>query len=296
VELRQLRYFVAVAEELHFRRAAARLHMSQPPLSQQISQLERELGVRLLARTRRRVELTPAGEAFLRDARAVLEDLDGAVATARRIDAGQTGRLRISFVGSALVSMLPVVVQRFRAARPQVEVQLRERSTVEQVAAVTRGAVDVGLVLLPVDDAGLRTELLLRGRAVAALPAGHPLARLRRVPLGRLAAEPFVLFPRAQAPGFHDRLITSLTATGSPPRVVQEAAEMQTIVGLVATGIGVSLVPGPVEQLAMQGVVYRPVTGGPSVELAAITRETDDSPIVEAFLSLAREVRDGTAA
>jgi DNA-binding transcriptional LysR family regulator len=295
MELRQLRYYVAVAEELHFRRAAARLHMSQPPLSQQIRQLEEELGCLLLSRTRRRVELTPAGEAFLRDARAILAELDGAVATARRIDAGQTGRLRIGFVGSALVSLLPGIVQRFRAARPNVEVELRERSTIEQVDGLTRGLVDVGLVPLPVEEDGLHAEILLRERTIAALPAGHPLARLGRVPLARLAAEPFVMFPRAQAPGFHDRLIASLTATGSPPRIVQNAAEMQTIVGLVATGIGVSLVPASVEHLALQGVAYRPVTGGPVVELAAITRAAEDSPVVHAFLELARELRDGGA-
>jgi DNA-binding transcriptional LysR family regulator len=295
MELRQLRYYVAVAEELHFRRAAARLHMSQPPLSQQIRQLEEELGCLLLARTRRRVELTPAGEAFLRDARAILAELDGAVATARRIDAGQSGRLRIGFVGSALVSLLPGIVQRFRAARPNVEVELRERSTIEQVDGLARGLVDVGLVPLPVEEDDLHAEVLLRERTIAALPAGHPLARLRRVPLGRLAAEPFVMFPRAQAPGFHDRLIASLTATGSPPRIVQNATEMQTIVGLVATGIGVSLVPASVEHLALQGVAYRPVTGGPVVELAAITRSTEDSPVVHAFLELARELRDGDA-
>jgi len=287
---------VAVAEELHFRRAAARLHMSQPPLSQQIRLLEEELGCRLLVRTRRRVELTPAGEAFLRDARIVLADLDAAVATARRIDAGQTGRLRISFVGSALVSLLPGIVQRFRDARPDVEVQLRERSTVEQVDALAGGAVDVGLLPLPIDETGLRVEALMRERMIAALPAGHPLARLRRISLARLAHEPFVLFPRAQAPGFHDRIITSLTATGSPPRVVQEAAEMQTIVGLVATGIGVSLVPASVEHLALQGVAYRPVTGGPSVDLAAVTRADEESPVVAAFLAIAREAREGTAA
>jgi DNA-binding transcriptional LysR family regulator len=291
MELRQLRYFVAVAEELHFRRAAARLHMSQPPLSQQIRQLEEELGCRLLARTRRRVELTPAGESFLRDAQTILAELDSAVATARRIDSGQTGRLRIGFVGSALVSFLPGIVQRFRAARPNVEIELRERSTIEQVDGLAAGLVDVGLVPLPVEEGDLHAEILLREQAVAALPAGHPLAALRRVPLERLATEPFVMFPRAQAPGFHDRLLAGLAATGTPPRIVQNAAEMQTIVGLVATGIGVSLVPASVAHLALQGVAYRPVTSGPMVELAAITRRTEESPVVHAFLELARELR-----
>ncbi len=179
MELRQLRYFVAVAEELHFRRAAERLHISQPPLSQQIRALEDELGFALLIRTRRRVQLTPAGEAFLRDARVLLGELDGAVATARRIDAGQTGRLRVGFVGSALLSIVPGTVERFRASRPGVAIELRERSTVDQLRAVAAGLVDVGLVRPPIDDeGGLRAETVLRERTVAALPTGHPLAAL----------------------------------------------------------------------------------------------------------------------
>src|SRR5580700_1613600 len=196
MELRQLRYFIAVAEELHFRRAAERLHMSQPPLSQQIRALEDELGFTLLTRTRRRVELTPAGEAFLRAARALLSELDGAVATARRIDAGQTGRLRVGFVGSALLSIVPGTVERFRSSRPGVAIELRERSTVDQLRAVAAGVIDVGLVRPPIEDeAGLRAETVLRERTVAALPVGHPLAALQRVPMRRLAAEPLVLFP-----------------------------------------------------------------------------------------------------
>ena len=286
MELRQLRYFVAVAEELHFRRAAERLHMSQPPLSQQIRALEDELGFELLIRTRRRVELTPAGAAFLRDARALLGELEGAVATARRIDAGQTGRLRIGFVGSALLSIVPGTVERFRASRPGVAIELRERSTVDQLRAVAAGVVDVGLVRPPIeDDRGLRAETVLRERTVAALPAAHPLATLTRVPLRRLAAEPHVLFPRDQAPGFHDLLIGSLAGTGAGPRVIQYAPEMLTIIGLVAAGTGVSLVPASVSRLALDGVTYRPVTGAPRSELVAITRAGDDSALVRAFVA-----------
>jgi DNA-binding transcriptional LysR family regulator len=289
MELRQLRYFIAVGEELHFRRAAARLHISQPPLSQQIRQLEDELGYRLLARTRRRVELTAAGEAFLRDARALLGELDGAVATARRIDAGQSGRLRINFVGSALLSIVPGIVQRFRAARPGVEIELRERSTVEQLRAVSAGVVDVGLVRPPIEeDETVRAEVVMRERTLAALPIDHPLAELRRVPLSRLAAEPFVLFPRAQAPGFHDLLIRSVAATGAAPRIVQYAPEMLTIIGLVAAGIGISLVPASVQRLVLEGVTYRPVSGAPRAELTAITRAQDDSQLVRAFIAQAK--------
>jgi DNA-binding transcriptional LysR family regulator len=285
VELRQLQYFVAVAEELHFRRAAARLHVSQPPLSHQIQQLESELGCRLLSRTRRRVELTPAGEVFLHDARRLLTELDGAVAAARRIGAGQTGRLRINFVGSALLSILPLAVQRFRAARPAVEIELRERPSAEQLRAVAGGAVDAGLVRPPIELTDeLCARVVLRERSVAALPAEHPLARLRRVPLPRLAAEPLVLFPRSQAPGFHDLLVASLTTSGRMPQVVQYAPEMTTIIGLVAAGIGVSLVPESVARLGLEGVVYRPVAGAPGSELVAVTRAGEPAPLVEAFI------------
>jgi DNA-binding transcriptional LysR family regulator len=293
VELRQLRYFVAVAEELHFRRAAARLHVSQPPLSQQIRALEAEMGCTLLARTRRRVELTPSGAAFLRDARALLADLGGAVATARAIAAGQTGRLRVGFVGSALLSVVPGIVHRFREARPGVEVELRERPTVEGLRGVLDGTVDVGLVRAPIEDAAeLRCVSVLRERTVAALPANHELARLRRIPLRRLAAEPLVLFPRDQAPGFHDLLMRSLAASGVHPHVVQYAPETLTIVGLVAAGIGVSLGAESVARLALDGVTYRPVIGAPDAELLAVARADDDSPLVAAFIEHATSPAD----
>jgi DNA-binding transcriptional LysR family regulator len=285
MELRQLRYFVAVAEELHFHRAAERLHISQPPLSQQIRQLEDEMECRLLARSRRRVELTAAGTAFLRDVRAILGELDAAVAAARRIEAGQTGRLRVNFVGSALLSIVPGTVQRFRAARPGVEVELHERPTADQVRGVHEGSVDLGLVRLPVEvPTDLRVRRVLREDTVAALPANHDLAREERVPLERLAGEPLVLFPRGQAPGFHDLLVRSLAGA----HVVQYAPETQTIIGLVAAGIGVSLVPASVRRLSLDGVVYRPVDGAPDSELAAISRADNESPLVAAFIEHTR--------
>lgn len=289
MEIRQLRYFVAVAEELHFRRAAARLHLSQPPLSHHVRQLENELGVLLLRRTRRRVELTQAGRAFLRDARLILHELDSAAETARRIDAGQTDRLRISFVGSALLSIVPVAVQRFRAARPDVEIVLRERPTADQLRAVAEGTIDIGLIRPPIEQPEqLHIQHVMREQTVAALPAGHPLTKLRRVPLARLAGEPLVLFPREQAPGFHDLLISSLAATGAQVRVVQYAPEMLTIVGLVAAGIGVSLAPHSVARLELEGVAYRPVVGAPHSELVAVTRAHDETPLARAFIDQTR--------
>jgi DNA-binding transcriptional LysR family regulator len=288
MELRQLRYFVAVAEELHFRRAAARLHMSQPPLSNQVRLLEEELGCPLMIRSRRRVELTPAGAAFLRDARTLLADLDDAVQRAQRIHAGRAGTLRISFVGSALLSLVPAVVRRYRAARPDVELLLRERSTEEQLRELRGGTIDVALVPLPVDAPDLRTEVLRRERTVAALPATHPLAQLKRVPLRSLAAEPLVMFPREQAPGLHDRLLASLSAPDLRPTVAQYAPETQTIIGLVAAEIGVALVQASVQRLALPGVTYRPVRGAPTIELAALLAPGETPLPAREFVELAR--------
>ncbi len=289
MELRQLRYFIAVAEELHFRRAAARLHISQPPLSQQIARLEDELGSRLLNRTRRRVELTAAGEAFLRDARAMLDELEVAVATVRRIETGQAGLLRVNFVGSALLSIVPGIIQSFRRGRPSVEIELRERPTLEQLRALAAGLLDVGLVRPPIDaDESLVTEVVMRERTVAAIPSDHPLAKRSRISLRSLAGEPLVLFPREQAPGFHDLLTGRLAATGRSPHVVQYAPEMTTIIGLVAAGIGLSPVPASVARLGLEGVTYRPLTGAPDTELLAVTRAGDESPLVAAFLAEAR--------
>jgi DNA-binding transcriptional LysR family regulator len=287
MELRQLRYFVAVAEELHFRRAADRLHMSQPPLSHQIRLLEDELGVELLARTRRRVEMTPAGDAFLRDARAILAELDRAAHNARRIHEGQTGTLRVSFAGSALLSLVPRVVQRLGVTHPAIDIELHERSTSDQILALASGATDLGLAPLPVGDADVDVEVLVRERTVAAVPVGHPLARARRLTLRLLAEYPFVLFPREQAPGYHDLLMTSVTSAGTPPRVIQQAAETQTIIGLVAAGVGVSLVPASVQQLALEGVAYRPVADAPDTELAALIRRGERTGLIAAFLGAA---------
>jgi DNA-binding transcriptional LysR family regulator len=288
VKLHQLRYFVAVAEELHFRRAAERLHMSQPPLSDAIRELEATVGAALLERTRRRVALTPAGEVLLRDTRAVLAELDRALETARRIGTGQAGRLRLSFVGSALYGVVPDLVRAFSLERPDVELQLQERSTTEQLAAMISGELDIGFVRAPVAEERLNSEVIMREPTVAALPDGHPLTALKRIPVARLSSEPFVLFPREQAPGLHDAITSAIAAGGRLPRIVQEVPETQTIVGLVASGMGVSLVPGSVQALARRGVAYRPLVGAPRSDLAMVTRRADDSPMVRAFTATAR--------
>ncbi len=288
VKLHQLRYFVAVADELHFRRAAERLHMSQPPLSEAIRELEAVVGTALFVRSRRRVALTPAGEALSRDARALLAGLDQALDTAARIGAGQSGQLRLSFVGSALYGIVPDLVRTFSVERPDIVLRLQERSTTDQIAALVAGELDVGFVRSPAVTDELSVETILREATIAALPAGHPLSLLKRVPIARLAGLPFILFPRAQAPELHDAITMAVARGGRAARIVQEVPEMGTIVGLVASGMGVSLVPASVQALARAGVAYRPVAGAPRADLAMVTRRSDRSPMVRAFVDAVR--------
>jgi DNA-binding transcriptional LysR family regulator len=185
-------------------------------------------------------------------------------------------------------------VQRFRRSRPGVEVELRERSTVEQLRALSTGVVNVALVRPPIQsDIDVHVHEVMREHTIAALPEDHELAALRRIPVRRLAAVPLVLFPRSQAPGYHDQLIGRLAATGTTPHVVQYAPEMTTIIGLVAAGIGVSPVPASVAHLALDGVTYRPLTGAPDTELVALTRAGEASPLAEAFVDDARAVAAG---
>jgi DNA-binding transcriptional LysR family regulator len=289
VELRHLRYFVAVAEELHFRRAAERLHISQPPLSQQIRQLEDAVGVQLLARNRRGVQLTPAGQSFLEEAREILASVDDAAETARRVSRGEVGQLSVGFVGSAMYGVLPEILRSFREGHPDVELRLRELPSAPQLEGLRSGRIDVGFVRPPVQDPDLMSETVLREPVVAALPEWHRLSARRRLRLADLRHESFVLMGHREAPGLHDALVGAMWAAGSAPGVIQEVAEMQTVVGLVAAGLGVSLVPASVQALKRRGVVYRPVIeDAPRIELDLVWRTGDASPVLDAFRQLVR--------
>lgn len=256
-ELRQLRHFVAVAEHLHFGRAAQALHISQPPLSRSIQDLERRLGATLLARTRRKVELTPEGARFLVEAKRLLAQLERALLEVGTMAAGAGGRLRLGFVSLADFGVLPELLKAFKAARPGVSLALREMLSPEQAAALEAGELDLGLLLPPVAG-DLEHLVVQRERFVAALPARHRLARgARRLAVRELAEEAFVMAPREIAPGLHD-IVALLTArAGFSPRVAQEAIQMQTVVSLVSSGLGVALVPASVANLGRRGVVYR---------------------------------------
>jgi len=291
MELRHLRYFVAVAEELHFGRAAARLHIAQPPLSQQIRQLEGELGFPLFVRAHRRVRLTEAGRVFLAEARAVLARVEQGAAEARRVARGETGALAVGFVASATYGLVPSLFRLFRRRHPGVALSLSELSTEEQLAALRAGSIQVGLGRPPAEDPGVVVEPLLDEPLVVALPAAHRLALSRAVPLRALADEPFVLFPRRPRPGWADRILGHCREAGFRPAVAQEALELSTALALVAAGIGVTLVPASVRTLRPRALVYRPLAApAPTTRLLALYRREDAPPAVQRFLEVAREV------
>jgi DNA-binding transcriptional LysR family regulator len=288
VELRHLRYFVAVAEELHFRRAAERLHMSQPPLSQQIRALEEELGVELLERSRRRVELTPAGAAFYARARDILAAVEDASRLVRRVHRGEVGRLSVGFVGSSMYSIVPEVLGRFVARYEAVDLHLRELTTAAQLRQLESGQIDVGFIRPASDRPGLTLETVQREPMVVALPESHRLAAEPIVGLDQLAGETLVLLGRDESPGVHDSLAAMTELIRGD---VQEVREMQTVIALVRAGVGISLVPGSLRALAREGVVYRELPdGGPTVALAMAWRTGDRSPVLAAFQEVAREL------
>lgn len=289
MELRHLRYFVAVAEELHFGRAAGRLMIAQPPLSQQIQNLEREVGARLFRRTNRRVELSDAGRAFLADARRALDGAEQAVQAARRAERGEVGRLVIGFVSSATYAVLPPVLRGFRRARPGVELVLRERTTAEQVEALEARQLDLGFVRTPPPSPRLAHRVLAEEDFVAALPQNHRLARGRkRVALGDLRDEAFLLFPRTMAMGLYDRVLGACLQAGFSPRVIQEVTQPAVMIGLVAAGLGVALVPECVQALKWKNVAYRPLNGPVlATNVTLVWRRDDESEAVRAFVEQA---------
>jgi len=258
-EIWQLRYFIAVAERLHFGRAAAALHISQPPLSRAIRGLEEQLGVVLLARSRRRVELTPEGRRFLDEARRIAAQLERAVSELRGMASGERGRLRIGFVSLADFGVLPGLLKAYKASQPGIALALREMLSPDQATALAEGELDFGLLLPPVAGAEeLEYLVVQRERFVAALPLGHPLAGGRgKLAMSALAGEAFVMVPREIAPGLYD-IVTALAArAGFSLNVAQEAIQMQTVVSLVSSGLGAAIVPGSLANLGRRGVVYR---------------------------------------
>jgi DNA-binding transcriptional LysR family regulator len=296
VELRQLRYFVAIAEEGNFSRAARRLHVSQPPLSTQIKSLEEELGMRLLERTNRGVSLTAAGSVFYEETRAVLARLEHARGKALRADRGDIGMLAVGFVSIADYGILPPALKHFRASFPLVEVQLHELTTDAQIRELRATRLDLGIALAPVDEPDLEFERLLREELVLAAPAGHPaVKRSGAVDLRALAKESFIIPPRDIGPGLYDLIISHCHAAGFAPRITQHARQMQTVVGLVSSGMGFALVPASVRNLKRTGVQYRPLRGKAAlVEIGMLRRRDAQSAVRDHFAEALRRAASAT--
>ena len=287
MEIRHLRYFVAVAEELHFGRAAQRLHIQQPPLSRQIQDLETELGFPLFDRSRRRVELTPAGTALLGRARQVFDALDVAIHDARSASEGESGRLVVGYPSSLAYSGLTELLRAFRTRFPSIEISLRELPPADQIDGLKAGSLDVGFVRTSLDDPTLAAELVRREALMVVLPDDHRLAKQRSVPLKALAQEPFVMFPRARGPAFFDQLMGLCGRAGFTPRIVQEAAQLD-IVSLVAAGFGISIMPSSMRNFRRPGLAFRPIVGAPQVELLIVWRHQNLSPALHNFVDLVR--------
>ncbi len=291
MNFQRLRYFVAVAEELNFSRAADRLHIAQPPLSYQIKRLEEELGARLFHRTKRSVRLTDAGRLLLEEARGLLIHAEQTASVVHRVGQGEVGRLSVGFVPSAANRILPPLLRTFGERFPSVELQLREVDPDRLLGSLGDGRVDVGFLYLPFEMDSLNSMTVSREPFVAALPDTHHLAGKPRLTLKGLADEPFILTPRYQGAGLRDKIVAHCRRAGFEPRVVQEAWLMQTTVSLVAGGIGVTLVPASLQNLQRSGVVYKRVEEmSPEIELGVVWPHGTSSAVLKAFLGVVRDV------
>jgi len=296
MELRHLRYLIAVADEGHITRAAERLGMQQPPLSQQIRILERELDVQLFRRLPRGVALTAAGVAFLADARAILAQLDHAVATAKRTARGEQGRIAVGFTSSAPFNpFVPRVIRVYREAFPLVALTLEEGGTTELIEGLRNERIDAAFIRTPIADReGLVVQILLEEPMVLALPRGHVLARKKgaskALSLAAVAGEIFVIYRRPSGPGLHDVIVSACNAAGFSPRIGQEAPRIGSTLNLVAAGLGISLVPESLQLMRMDGVVFRRLAGTvqPKAPLYFAARRTEASAAVREFGELVR--------
>ncbi len=287
MELRHLKYFVAVAEELHFGRAAKKLHIAQPPLSQQIMNLEEELGIKLFDRSRRNIQMTAAGSHFLKEAKQVLLHVEQAAETAKRIHGGKAGRLVVGFVGSVIHTFLPDGLRLFRERFPDIELELHEMNTAEQIALLHAKRIDVGFLYTGPHDPMIASKTLTLAPLLAVLHNNHPLAYRKSVHIRQLAHDPFIANTRSSEPIVRDAFISLCHSAGFSPKIALEAGQVQTVLGLVASGMGVCLLPDFIKNIRRPGVQYIPLSGSPpEVKLAVVWRSDNPSILVKSFVNV----------
>lgn len=294
MELRQIKYFIAVAEELHFGRAAERCHIAQPPLSQQIKRLEEELGVKLLERTSRKVSLTPEGSEFLRRCRDVRDRLDEAVICIQDMAQGLAGHLHVGFIGPASLSKLPKAIRTFREQNPNIRLDFSARSTTEQLPMLRGDRLDIAFVrLFGHNTTGLKTMTFLREPYVLAIPEDHPFKEQERVNIRELEKEPLIFNQRIAQPALYSSLIGSFHKAGFMPNIVQEVNTEQSTVALVATGLGCALVPASSSTDHRSGVIFRPLDGElPQWEITALWKPKSECALLKKFLDVVEQYRD----
>ena len=296
MELRHLRYFVAVADSLHFGQAAARLRIAQPSLSHQIRRLEDEVQTSLLRRTNRRVELTDAGRLFLQEARDIIARADHATVMARRIGSANAGRLRVGIGYCTDQTDIAALLGAFHDQHPDIHVETKTLSVPFQLAALLDGQLDVGFVRPPVSDSALNSELVINEPLVAALPPKHRLASRRRFQLSALANEPFILPPRDAVPVFHDAVLKACRGAGFVPNAPHGADHLHMVLGMVAAGAGIALVPASASKFNQGGVVYRALRPSPdNLQTVVAWRRGDTSATLAEFISAARRTLNHTA-
>ncbi|MEL6815357.1 MAG: LysR substrate-binding domain-containing protein [Cyanobacteria bacterium J06598_3] len=291
MNLRQLRYFLAVADELHFGRAAKRLNMAQPPLSAQIKQLETNLGVLLFERTKRRVNLTAAGKVLQQEAQQVLMAVEIAAHKTQQAGLGERGRVSVAFVSSAMYSILPPWLSAFSQQYPAVELVLQEATVIEQVEGLLAHRIDIGFVrppiMHPLAAEKIARKTVLQEPLLASLPKTHRLSAAEKVTLAELAPEGFIFIPRHLATDMHDKIISFCAQANFSPRVVQTADQLQTVLGLVAAQIGIAILPAAAQKLQREGVCYRQFAeAAPTTEVVMIWRNHESSAILENFLAV----------
>ena len=290
VDIKQLRYFVAVAETLHFGRAARRLNLTQPPLSRQVAALEKDLGVRLLERHARTAILTPAGQQFLADARAVLASLDQACRNAKRAESGEMGQLTIGFMMVAAHHVMPRLARAYATAFPDVRLKLAEVIPGDLPDALAAGKFDVGILFPTHPIPGLRTRLVHREPLCAAIPSGHRLSTRTDLEAADLAGESFIMIARETAATLHDAITNYCYAGGFAPVVYLEVQLQQTIVNLVAEGLGVALVPQSMRTVQTSRVVYLPLRGAPAIDQLIAWRDSNLNPALTGLIAIAETI------